>query len=166
MVSSNSCKKHDIRVRKARIGDAQGIYEVLSQSFEPYSRYYTEKAYKATVISVHEIENRINGQKTEVLVAIHDSKIVGTASIKIEEKAKLHIRSMAVIPSYQGRGIGRRILKRINELAKQKNCKTVSLECFEPLTKAVTFYEACGFRRTGRKRNYHGITIFEMTKCT
>ncbi|MFQ6116510.1 MAG: GNAT family N-acetyltransferase, partial [bacterium] len=76
----------------------------------------------------------------------------------------LHIRSMAVKADYQGKGIGWRILQEINGLAKKKHCQTITLESFEPLTKAVSLYEKFGFRRTGRKKNLYGIRIFEMLR--
>jgi len=86
-------------------------------------KYYTEEAYKVTVISPCEIEKRVTDQKTDVLVAIYNNRIVGKASIKMEEKGNLHIRSMAVKPNYQGKGIGWRVLEEINRLAKQRHCK-------------------------------------------
>jgi len=105
--------------------------------------------------SPREIENRITDQKIDVLVAIYDNKIVGTASIEMGKKENLHIRSMAVRPDYQGKGIGWRVLREINGLAKKGHSNTITLECFEPLMKAVSLYENFGFRRTGRKRNLY-----------
>ncbi len=115
-------------------------------------------------MSSREIENRINAQETDVLVAIYDNKIVGTASITMENKGNLHIRSMAVKPDYQGKGIGWRVLQEINQLAKKRQCNTITLECFKPLTKAISLYEKFGFRKTGRISYLYGIRIFEMIR--
>jgi ribosomal protein S18 acetylase RimI-like enzyme len=157
-------KENCVKIRKAQGNEIQEIHKVLLESFKPYKKYYTEEAYKATVISPGEIEKRLRNKNTEVLVAIYNNKIVGTASIKIKGKRELYISSMAVIPSLQGKGIGWRILEEINRLAKQKYCRIISLESSEPLKKAVNVYEKFKFRRTGKKRRYHGIIIFEMTK--
>lgn len=164
LVSFTSVAGDDIEIRKARRNEVQEICEVLSESFEPYRQDYTEEAYKATVVSPSEIENRITDQKIDVLVAIYNDKIVGTASIEMGKKENLHIRSMAVRPDYQRKGIGWRILQEINRLAKKVHCKTITLECFEPLTKAVSLYENFGFRRTGRERDLYDIKIFEMMR--
>ena len=77
--------KNEIKIRKADNNDIQEIYEILSESYEPYKPHYTEEAYRATVISPSEIENRLTDQKSVVLVAVYNDKIAGTASIKIEE---------------------------------------------------------------------------------
>lgn len=154
----------DIEIRKAKNSDIQAIYEVLSEAFEPYKQDYTEEAYYATVISLDEIEKRLKKERTEVLVAEYSNKIIGTATITLHKNNDLYIRSMAVRPHIQKKGIGSLILDEIDLRARQKNCTRVSLECYEPLTKAITLYEKCGFRRTGKKRSYHGITIFEMKK--
>ncbi|MFX0066893.1 MAG: GNAT family N-acetyltransferase [Candidatus Hermodarchaeota archaeon] len=154
----------DVEIRKAHHNEIREIYAILSKSFEPYNQYYTEKAYEATVISPREIEKRINDEQTEVLVVIHKDKVVGTVSIIIQERKKMHLRSMAVKPSYQRKGIGSYIIEEINKLAREKQVKIISLECFEPLIQAINLYEKFGFRKTGRKRDYHGIRIFEMIK--
>lgn len=153
-----------MKIRKAQSNDIQEIYKVLSQAFNPYQQYYTEEAYRATVISPHEIEKRITEKETDVLVAIYNSKIVGTASIEMVKEGNMHVCSMAVKPNHQGKGVGWRVLQEINELAKKRHCKTITLECFEPLTKAVSLYEKFGFKRTGRRRNLYGIIVFEMMK--
>ncbi len=71
---------------------------------------------------------------------------------------------MAVKPKYQGKGIGMKILKEIDKIARKKEYKTMSLECFYPLKKAISLYKKCGFKRTGKTRDYYGIKIFEMLK--
>lgn len=154
----------DIEIRNTKNSDIQAIYKVLSKAFEPYKQDYTQEAYNATVISACEIEKRMNEQKTEVLVAVYHNKIVGTATITTKENGELYIRSMAVKPNTQRKGMGMLMLEEIDRRAKQKHCKIISLECFEPLTKATKLYEKSGFKRTGRQRSYYGIKIFGMKK--
>jgi len=152
---------YELQMRIATFDDARAIHEIIAEAFEPYKKYYTKEAYNATVVSIAKIEKRL--RKREVLVATHDNKIVGTASIRIEGK-NIHISSMAVKPDYQGKGVGLQILREINELAIRKKCKTISLECFYPLRKAIKLYEKFGFKKTGKIRNYYGIKIFGMLK--
>ena len=153
-----------IRIRKARSSDIQQIFKVLSHAFRSYQQYYTEEAYRATVTSPHEIRKRIAEKETVVLVATQNSQIVGTVSITTINEENLHVQSMAVEPDHQGRGVGWLILQEIDELARKGNCRAIILECFEPLTKAVSLYEESGFRRTGRKRSLYGSMVFEMMK--
>ncbi len=155
-----------VNIRSANSTDCGQIHQVLSASFEPYKKVYTQEAYIATVLSSDEIEKRINDPEAEVLVALYENEIVGTATINTQGGDDLYICSMAVTPETQGKGIGRRILDEIQKLAVQKQCKTISLECYQPLKNAVRLYERFGFRKTGEKRAYHGVEIFEMKKET
>lgn len=98
------------------------------------------------------------------MVAIYDNNIVGTATIEMQEKENWYIRSMAVKPDFQKKNIGYLILRKINKLAKKMRVKTLSLDCFQPLINALNLYQSFGFRKTGIKRQYHGIEIFEMIK--
>jgi ribosomal-protein-alanine N-acetyltransferase len=96
-------------------------------------------------------------------VARFQEKIVGTAAIKVSSD-NFYLQSMAVHPGVQRKGIGMIILEAIEKHAKEMGFAELSLECYEPLTKAIKIYEKFGFRRTGRRRPYYGITIFEMKK--
>jgi ribosomal protein S18 acetylase RimI-like enzyme len=71
---------------------------------------------------------------------------------------------MAVRPGYQGKRIGRLLLERIEQDARQRNVTTLSLECYEDLVPAIALYQKSGFNRTGRARDYDGIAVFEMIK--
>jgi len=153
-----------LKIRIAVSTDIHSIHEILSEAFKPYRKYYTKKAYKATVISPEEIEKRIENSETIVLVADYANVVIGTASINLGDKTNLYIQSMAVKPTYQGKGIGLCILTIIERIGKEKNCKIMSLESYEPLKKAVLLYEKFGFKRTGKERDYQGITVFEMIK--
>jgi ribosomal protein S18 acetylase RimI-like enzyme len=159
-------RKGEVKIRGAVRDEVQEIHRVLSESFETYRISYTQEAYNATVVSPEEIQKRIDDPAIEVLVAVYDDEIVGTATISLKGKEEFYIASMGVRPATQGKGTGRRILEEIQRRARQKKCKTISLECYEPLGSAIKLYERFGFRRTGRKRAYHGIEIFEMKKET
>jgi ribosomal protein S18 acetylase RimI-like enzyme len=153
-----------INIRKAKIYDSDEILRVLSHAFEPYKGYYTEEAHKATILNHQEIENRIRDKKVEILVALYENIIVGTITLRFEKNGNIYLQSMAIIPNYQGKGVGKQMLERVEITAKQRKGTTMSLECYYLLKKAVDFYKKSGFYITGRKRNYYGIQIFEMVK--
>ncbi|MFX0125509.1 MAG: GNAT family N-acetyltransferase [Candidatus Hodarchaeota archaeon] len=155
--------EEEILVSEASIDVTQEIWDVLSEAFAPYHKFYTEKAYSATVISPFEIKQRIQDPNIIVLIASYKKKIVGTASIETQGN-NLHIRSMAVSPKYQRKGISSSILEKIFVISKESSTKTISLECFDPLIEAKMLYKKVGFELTGKKRTLHGIEVFEMIK--
>lgn len=155
--------KEEVVVRESSLNMTQEIWDVLSEAFSPYYKFYTEKAFSATVISPSEIKERIQDPKTIVLVASYRGKVIGTVSIELQNN-NLHIRSMAIMPKYQRKGIGSSIFEKIFAISKKKSVKTLSLECFDPLIDATRFYKKFDFNSTGKKRTLHGIEVFEMMK--
>jgi ribosomal protein S18 acetylase RimI-like enzyme len=149
--------------RKAKINDKEKIYNILLNSFKPYKKDYTEKGYYSTILSPEKIEERINENIFKIFVVTIDKKIVGTVSI-LHQDDRYYIRSMAVEPDYQNKGVGLFILENIFDIAKNENIKKISLESFKPLKKAVRFYEKHGFKKTGIIKDLYGNEIFEMIK--
>ena len=86
----------------------------------------------------------------KIYVAVLDSKIVGAATIFIEQKfinegGKVgHIEDVAVRKKYQGNGIGQEIVKELVKYAKKKGCYKTILDCSDDL---IPFYEKIGFKR-------------------
>ena len=153
-----------MRIRTAQRDDAVEIHYILSLAFEPYRPFYTAEAYAVTVPPPREIEQRMLDPTTDVLVAVLHDEVIGTITVNMEAEDELHAGSMAVNPTFQGRRIGLRLLLEVERLARERSYSTISLESFEPLTRAIALYERFGFQRTGKERPYHGITIFEMRK--
>ena len=154
----------NITIRIAQLTDIDEIYLILLKAFEPYNNRYTNRAYNATVMSPDEIKNRILGKKYEIFVVMKNTQIIGTFSISKKGQDQLYLRSMAVHPDYQRRGIGLYILEEINKLAKRKSIKTISLDTAKPLKRAIKFYKKFGFDYTGITHNFFGIKIYEMIK--
>jgi ribosomal protein S18 acetylase RimI-like enzyme len=157
-------EKEKIILNKAQIRDINDIYLVLSKAFEPYKNNYTKGAYDATVLSPENIKNRILGKEYEIFVVIISNRIIGTFSISQNTQDQFYLRSMAIHPDYQRRGIGLYILKEIIRLGKRKNIKMIYLDTSKTLKGAIKFYKKFGFIFTGAYHNFFGIKIYEMIK--
>ena len=68
---------------------------------------------------------------------------------------ELHINNLAVRPNHRQQGIGAALLARVLEVAKSANGRVAFLEVRASNSIAQTFYERCGFRAVGRRRNYY-----------
>ena len=83
-------------------------------------------------------------------VARIDDRIVGTASLIIEEKfihdggCSGHIEDVAVHRDYQKQGIGAVLVRHLVDQAKAAGCYKVILNCHEGI---AAFYEKLGFRQ-------------------
>jgi glucosamine-phosphate N-acetyltransferase len=84
------------------------------------------------------------------IVAEADGRIIGTASLILEQKfihqggSVGHIEDVAVHPDAGGHGIGSALVDHLTGLARERGCYKVILSCLDRL---VPFYERLGFRR-------------------
>ncbi|MDR2200375.1 MAG: ribosomal protein S18-alanine N-acetyltransferase [Deltaproteobacteria bacterium] len=66
-----------------------------------------------------------------------------------------HLLSLAVKKEERGRGLGRRLLKAVFNLARAGECGRIHLEVSERNPAALALYESSGFRRVGRRKGYY-----------
>ena len=79
-----------------------------------------------------------------------ENTIVGSATLLVENKlihncGKVgHIEDVVIDSKYRGYGLGKIIIEKLVEKAKEKNCYKVILDCS---LENIPFYEKCGFRK-------------------
>jgi GNAT superfamily N-acetyltransferase len=56
------------------------------------------------------------------------------------------IKSMYVAPSARGRGLGRRLLERLEAIAASHDCRAVRLDTANHMTAAIALYRSLGYR--------------------
>ena len=96
------------------------------------------------------------------VMAKHKTKIVGVGRIHKVENNIWQIRYMAVIPEYQGKQVGKKILLELEYLAKRQNAKEIFLNSRET---AVDFYKKNGYEiESEGKTLFDSIKHFKMKK--
>lgn len=87
-----------------------------------------------------------------IYVAVINDQIIGCATILIEDKiihdgSRVgHIEDVTVNHSFRNQGIGKLLIDNCVEIAKQRKCYKVILDCDD---NNVKFYEKCGFKTHG-----------------
>lgn len=88
----------------------------------------------------------------EVLIAIdNDGQRVGFLHMTLQqdyytEEMHAHITDIVVIASAEGKGVGRFLLEKADEWARQKNSRWITLNAFEQNTHARKVYEKAGYK--------------------
>lgn len=142
--------------------DASSIASTLHRAFLEYEPLYTPEAFAATISSPDQIRPRLNEGPS--WVALQDGVVVGTVSVASKGDA-LYIRSMAVDPATRGSGIGRELLKRVEEYAARRGFKRLYLSTTPFLSGAIRLYERCGFvRNDDGLDDLFGTPLFMMEK--
>ena len=87
-----------------------------------------------------------------ILMAFDGDKAVGCGALLPMENHCFEIAKMAVDENLRGQGIGRRVLQRLIDLAREKGAKRLYLETNHRLENAIHLYESSGFRPVPKEK--------------
>ncbi|MFT4558293.1 MAG: GNAT family N-acetyltransferase [Planctomycetales bacterium] len=73
-------------------------------------------------------------------VAKVDGRLIGFAALEIYSRKLAEIRSLAVIPEFQGKGVGRLLVEECVERARKRDVLEVMA-----ITSSEVFFRSCGF---------------------
>ena len=150
-------------IRRANLGDCEGILDCLQTAFAPYRKDYTAGAYSDTVLTSTTLAARLC--KMSVLIAVDQSgNVVGTVAYQLMDKTEGHIRGMAVHPECHGRGVAQRLLEQLQSDLRELGCSVITLDTTRPLQRAICFYEKNGFRATGNIEDFFGMDLLKYRK--
>lgn len=82
------------------------------------------------------------------LVACAGGEIIGTILGTFDGR-RGHVYHLAVLPRYQGQGVGRLLIAEVGERLAALGCPQLNLSVRHDNTVAVKFYEKIGFTATG-----------------
>ena len=152
-----------LTIRKATEADATAVLVCLRAAFEPYRDHYTADAFADTVLTPETLQHRLASMC--VFVAINEDKdVVGTVACSIIGEGEGHVRGMAVLPVWQGRGVAERLLRVAEDELAAGICSRITLDTTEPLQRAMRFYERHGYRRSGKITDFFGMPLHEYGK--
>ena len=120
----------DIRVRAATREDLPALEQLIAEFV---------KAYRLLPRTQDELSDLISFG----FVACEGVRLVGFAALEIYSSKLAEIRSLAVVPEMQGRGLGKRLVDECIDLARSRNVLEVMA-----ITSAEGFFQSCGFEFT------------------
>ena len=93
------------------------------------------------------------------------TKIVGALVLLKTRPKTMEIMNISVYEEYQNNGIGKRLIKKAIEYAKEMKIKTLEIGTGNPGVIQMMLYQKCGFRIVGVELDYfrknHDEKIFE-----
>ncbi|MCT4583289.1 MAG: GNAT family N-acetyltransferase [Peptostreptococcaceae bacterium] len=118
--------------------DEEIYLDINNRAFEgsKNASFYDSNDYK-------EVLNSID-LKNKVKMVTDDNKKIGFLHLKKDED-KLYIDTFAIKKEEQGKGYGKRVLKDMLTIVKEKEFKTVSLDVMNDNKRAMNLYEKLGF---------------------
>lgn len=150
-----------MQIREAKIKDIEQIVIILEQiskiHYEKRPDIFKKKS--KNEIRKNTIE-MLKDKKRKIIVAADDTlKIYGLIIYNIKEVKEhinlrdskvLWIEELGVDESYRKNGIGKMLMKKVEEDAKILDCKRIELNCWDFNNNAISFYERFGMRTQRR----------------
>ncbi len=97
----------------------------------------------------------------EVFIALHEGKVIGTVFLKPLENNEVQLRAMAVYNEWQGKGVGRLLVKALEEYARQQGSSKIILHSRKV---ALDFYKSLGYTQYGEEFTEVTIPHYMMEK--
>lgn len=129
-------------VRLAVPADAETISSVIREAFLPFIAEYTPGAFAYTTPPAEDISPRFD--EGPMWVAEVNSEIVGTVS-GLPDGGRFYVRSMAIKPSAQRSGIGKKLVDALEMYARAEGFEKLYLYTTFVLPGAKRLYEKNGF---------------------
>jgi GNAT superfamily N-acetyltransferase len=137
-----------MKVREMTDGDAVAVNLLSQQLGYPLS-------VQQTLQNIHAV---LESKDHTAFVAVTDNKIIGwigaAQSIMLEIMPHCEINGLVIDENYRGKGVGRLLVERVKQWAKEKGNDTLTLRCNVKRTDAHLFYEHLGFKETKQQKNY------------
>ena len=149
-----------MKIRKIQKEDRKQIIPLLEQVSRLHIKRRADifKTKKYQDIDKYALELISNKEKI-TFVAEQENKILGIIVLKIKE-VKNHINlkdsktlwvdELCVNKENRGEGIGKQLINKAKEIAKELNCIRVELNCWEMNEEAIAFYEKQGMQTQRR----------------
>lgn len=92
------------------------------------------------------------------LVAVVDSHVAGFCIIRTSFDYA-DVINVAVKPSFQGKGIGRRLMEEVMKLGKERGVTSFGLEVRVSNAAAIALYHNVGFKEAGIRKAYYSMPV-------
>jgi putative acetyltransferase len=159
---SDAPERSATAIRSATTTDADAIASLLAEAFVEFEPLYTAGGYRATTPNREEIQQRL--ADGPIWVAEQEGRIAGTVSAIVRPDG-VYVRSMAVARVARGCGIGRLMLKHVQDFAAEQDRHRLYLSTTPFLSSAIRLYEQAGFMRTSAPPyELFGTALFTMEK--
>lgn len=139
-------------LNKKQINDICFVINESAKKFKPVAKSYHEPF--VTKKDIDEEFQRLT------FFGYFDDKIVGVSGLQVVEKDVALVRNLYILPDYQGKGIGTKLLKNLETKAKKKGIKLLLVGTYSKAYWAVDFYMKHGFKKTtqsqGKLADYWG----------
>ncbi|WP_110926366.1 GNAT family N-acetyltransferase [Bacillus massiliglaciei] len=168
----------NVHIKKGILEDLLILQEISRETFNETFQHQNSaenmKAYLEKAFHPSQLEKELSDPSSQFFFVYTDHEIAGYLKVNVDDAQSeemggesLEVERIYIKSAFQKAGIGRYLLNKAMELAKEQNKKTIWLGVWEKNEKAIAFYKKMGFIPAGAHSFYMGDeeqTDFIMTK--
>jgi GNAT superfamily N-acetyltransferase len=143
-------------------------HRVRRESWEKYEKeIYPEKLFEDELkrYSNETLSRFIKSEDSFAFVSVEKTEVIGLAMGKVTEGGLLDLSWICVDPLGQGKGIGKKLMDKVLDYAKSKNCHKIFAYTFPALAPTVSFYLRCGFvPEAYLRKHWYGLDFVMLSK--
>ena len=149
MPTARSSPAHRIRIEESGLSDLERIYELERECFgrNAYSKSF--------------IRFLLTDLSTIALKAVNDrGDVIGLVIGRVEKssgKVIGRVYTIDVKPEHRRRGVGRMLLRKLEEEFRRMGCEKIVLEVAVDNEPAIKLYKSMGYKFTAKLKNYYGL---------
>jgi len=135
------------------------IREITSEDAEEVNTLSRQLGYPLTIEqTLQNIEEVIKSKDHTAFAALDKNKMVGwigaAHTIMLEVMPHCEINGLVIDENYRGKGVGKLLIERVKQWAKEKGNNKISLRCNVVRIEAHQFYEHIGFNKIKQQTNF------------
>jgi ribosomal protein S18 acetylase RimI-like enzyme len=161
-----------IHIREARPPEYEEAGKVTADAYREFVRP-GESAWEDYLRHIADVAGR--AERTTVLVAVEDGRILGTATIEMDGRidqegdgplapGEVHIRMLGVSQDARGRGVARALMEASEQRARERGRTLVTLHTTRRMPVAQRMYERLGYERGPDRRFDDGFVLLSFSK--
>jgi ribosomal protein S18 acetylase RimI-like enzyme len=144
-----------MEIRQAQLDDAEAVHRVVQEAFGEYLAV-VPVSLSALEETLEDVQREVSGGR--VLVAVDGTEVAGTVRYELKPDA-LYVGRLAVLPSYQGRGVGVALMTYVEGLAPTLGRTRIQLATRQSVPSNISFYKRLGYTITERVPHPRGPDI-------
>ena len=152
-------KNKQVNIKIATVKDSGILAQIGSRTF--FETYFNQNdkanidSYIKKTFNKKRINSEIKNKSSIFLVVSSNDSVIGYIKLRSNKKPKglnkkaIEIERMYLVKEFIGRGIGKIIMKKCLNIARDKNYETLWLGVWKRNTSAINFYKKFGFQEFG-----------------
>jgi len=157
----------NITIKKCTLEDSRQLqeisYETFNDTFKDQNTPENMKAYLEKAFNLKQLEKELLNVSSQFFFIYFNNEVAGYLKVNMNDaqseemdNESLEIERIYIKGEFQKHGLGKYLLNKAIEIAKEHNKKKIWLGVWEKNENAIAFYKKMGFVQTGVHSFYMG----------